>query len=310
VVDSKYRVVHLADRGCQAAIFKCEHIRIPRPVALKVAWGDLRIHEGVIKEARVLCKMSHPAIPVVFDAGHDVQGRGYVVTEWIDGKNLARLLRSRTLQLSDSITALSAIASALGVVHAAGWLHLDIKPTNILIPIVSGAFIPDGAHLLDFGLATELSTTNLSGLPRAVGGRFEGTALYMAPEQLSGRQRSTATDLYGVGAVLFEACYGYPPFSKGWLTQRYTMNSLGGRLELSMVPERLTKVIERPSEPDISDGIWQIISELLEHNPADRPASAIDVADRLALIGDRLGHDRIAVDSTGLPIVRKHANAR
>ena len=155
------------------------------------------------REARSSAGFAHPNAVTAFDAGES-DGFLYLVMELVDGSSLAELLADGApLPIDQALHIEDSILAALGAAHAAGIVHRDVKPGNVLL----------GAHgrvkLADFGIARRLDdlTSDLTGV-----GQFIGTPKYLAPEQLAGEPATPASDLYAAGVVLYEMLAGEPPF--------------------------------------------------------------------------------------------------
>jgi CheY-like chemotaxis protein len=196
-----YRIERELGRGGMGVVLLAEHLHLGRRAALKVIAPDLAdapgFRERFVEEARSAAALHHPHVVAVYDAG-EVDGLLYLAMQHVDGRDLDAVLReqgalppARVLRLAEQL------AGALDAAHAAGLVHRDVKPANVLL---AGG----DAYLTDFGL-TKRST-------EAPTGRLTGTALYAAPEQARGRRVDARTDVYAFGAVLFHALTGRPPF--------------------------------------------------------------------------------------------------
>jgi hypothetical protein len=206
LIAGRYRLGALLGAGGMARVVAAHDLRLDRPVAIKLAPAsgiDRAGRERFVREARSSAGFSHPNAVAVFDAG-EADGYLYLVMELVDGSSVAaRLAEHGPLDVDEALTIASAVLAALGAAHAAGIVHRDVKPGNILLG-------PGGAvKLADFGIAKRLGdlSANLTGT-----GQFVGTPKYLAPEQVVGEPVTAATDLYAVGVVLFEMLAGHPPF--------------------------------------------------------------------------------------------------
>ena len=190
-----YQIGKSIGQGGMAAIYQATDTRDGRPVAVKVLLpqlgGQAELVERFQREARHAATLQHPHIVPIYRQGQLEDGRPYIVMAWIEGGSLANLL-SRTggpLPLSQTVQILTEVASALDYAHQYGMVHLDVKPSNILLT-------GDGhAMLADFGAGVRL-----------------GTPFYMAPEQARDGQVGAWTDVYALGVVLYEMLTGMPPF--------------------------------------------------------------------------------------------------
>lgn len=244
---------------------------LDRPVAVKVLKHgfDGDIAERFQREGRTAAKLSHPNIVQVFDAGEaELDGRDapYIVMEHVPGGDLKGLIDSEGYLASERVARLGAGVSA-GLTHAhdRGVVHRDVKPHNIMLDD-SGA-----PKLTDFGIARALDATTMT-----VSGVYLGTALYSAPEQLKGEEITPKSDIYSLGAALYQAASGEPPFS-------------GSPLEVAnqhTVREPEAPGARRSSgAPDAE--LDALILSCLAKDPADRP-TASEARDRLSSVSGGL----------------------
>ena len=202
----RYQLEGVLGRGGMAVVYAARDRRLDRRVAVKVvplAATESVVRHRFVREARSAAGLAHPNVVAVFDAG-EADGHLYLVMEFVDGRTLADLLAEGGPFESAKATAVaSAVLAALGHAHAAGIVHRDVKPSNIMMS-------DDGTvKLLDFGIARRFD--DLAGVVTAVG-QVVGTPKYLAPEQIEGGAASPATDVYAVGVVLFEMLTGSAPF--------------------------------------------------------------------------------------------------
>jgi serine/threonine protein kinase len=200
-----YRLLERIGAGGMGVVYKAEDTRLARAVALKFLPAELT-HEGAAKrrfliEAKAAARLDHPNICTVYEVAESETGDLYIAMAYYEGETLgARIARDR-IPASEAIEIVRQLAHGLGAAHAAGIVHRDIKPANVILT-KSGT-----AKILDFGLAklTDASmTASRSGA---------GTAAYMAPEQIRGGEVTAATDVWGLGVVLFELLTGRRPFT-------------------------------------------------------------------------------------------------
>lgn len=205
-----YRVESLLDRGGMATVYEATDVRLERRVALKVLahhdpdGSDFR--ERFLRESRFAASLDHPNIVPIYEAG-EADGLLYISMRLVRGTNLSRLIRREgRLDPDRTLAILSPVADALDLAHAAGLVHRDVKPANILL-----ADSGDGrthVYLSDFGLTRRASA--MSRLTEA--GSFIGTMAYISPEQIRGEPLSARSDLYALGCVAYECLAGTPPF--------------------------------------------------------------------------------------------------
>jgi CheY-like chemotaxis protein/predicted Ser/Thr protein kinase len=200
-----YKIEALAGRGGMGVVFRAEHLHLGRHVALKVLTVDLAgnrsFRQRFIREARTAARLDHPNIVPVFDAG-EADGLLYIAMKYIDGTDLGAVLDAEErLSPQRTVDLLADIADALDVAHAAGLVHRDVKPGNVLVDNVR-------SWLTDFGLTKRIaSRTALT-----AAGRTVGTAAYLAPEQIRGQDVDARTDVYAFACVLYECLTGAVPF--------------------------------------------------------------------------------------------------
>ncbi len=209
------------------------------------------------REFRSLSQIEHPNVVRVLDLGEE-RGMPFLVMEFIKGQDLSEWMGSNP-DFSSITKIFAGIAGALGAVHAQGIIHRDLKPENIRVT-------PEGEpKLMDFGLAKTMEGT--VALTKA--GAMVGTALYMAPEQCRGAQLDYRADLYALGAVLYWALTGQPPFTGDSIVQVIMQH-----IQQAPIPPR-------QRNPNIPENLEQICLALLAKNPAERPSSATAVREVL-----------------------------
>src|SRR5271166_2074007 len=202
-----YRVEALLGRGGMGVVYRAWHLRLNRAVALKMMLAGPCARpeelERFLRESQAVAGLGHPNIVQVYDMG-DVEGRPYFTMELVEGGNLADQIRGVPQPAHQAAVRVATLAEAIHAAHQSGILHRDLKPGNILLT-------EDGTpKVTDFGLARRLQGEGgltLSGVPM-------GTPSYMAPEQARGDNGAVgpATDVYALGAILYELLTGRPPF--------------------------------------------------------------------------------------------------
>ena len=246
------RVEALAGRGVMGAVYRARQTRLGRTVAVKImpkgASPDPMARERFEREARVLSEIDHPRVMRIYDFGALEDGTLYLVTEWAEGGDLAKLAGGRAQAPGQVCEWVRQIAVALDAVHAKGVVHRDLKPANVLVRA------DGGLALADFGLARAQGagfTTELT-----LSGVIFGTLDYMAPEQLgTGKPVSPATDIYALGVMSYAMLTGTLP--RGVFTRASLLAGV-------------------PVEVD------EVINQALANDPAQRPGSAGEFARRLA----------------------------
>jgi tRNA A-37 threonylcarbamoyl transferase component Bud32 len=242
-------------RGANGTIYLGDDQVLNRPVIIKLLHAsDQQSIDRFQKEIALTRKLEHPNIVRTLDAGFGKDGRMYSVTEWEDGKDLDEILRvSGPLGTNNALQVAIGIAETLAYVHSQGLLHRDLKPSNVLIPGWPSAPKYRNPKILDFGVAGRLS----HGLTQT--GAVFGTPRYMSPEQIRGEAQSPATDVYGLGLLLFEMLTGHAPWSR-------TEDAVS--LFRAILEEELPEHELRGMQPDLAN----LIRQCLRRNPQERPS--------------------------------------
>jgi tRNA A-37 threonylcarbamoyl transferase component Bud32 len=240
----RYRLGPLLGRGGTALVHRAVDVRLRRPVALKVFRldADAELVGRFIVEARLLARLHHPGLVEIFDFGHVPQGP-YLALELISGPTLRRLLAVGPLPFAETMRVGQVMAGILAYIHAAGVVHRDVNPANILLD--------EHGHLrlTDFGvsLAVDAAETMTAGM-------VVGTAAYLAPEQVLGDRADPAADIFALGLVLIEC--------------------LTGRREYPGPPAEsaVARLQRLPSVPQgLPRGVSQILERMTAWDPAERP---------------------------------------
>jgi eukaryotic-like serine/threonine-protein kinase len=279
-----YQVAAAIGRGGMGEVYRARDTRLARDVALKVLperyANDPERRARFQREARVLASLNHPGIAAIYGVAES-EGVEALVLELVEGTTLAEVLASDPLTLDAAIAIARQLVDAIAAAHARGILHRDLKPANIKIAP------PSTVKILDFGLARVLASADAvddhADLTEASPHVMLGTAAYMSPEQVRGRQVDERTDIWAFGCVLFEMLTG---------TRAFT-----GRT----VPDVLAGVVEREPAfsllpPATPAPIRRLLRRCLEKDP-DR---------RLGYIGDA----RLELDDLTAPALEPPADAR
>jgi serine/threonine protein kinase len=278
MVGGKYRVERELGVGGMGVVYIAKNVILERQVALKVLSPEMAQQPEFVgrflREAVAATRTNHPGIVQVFDAGHDAAGGPWIAMELLQGETLrARLAKVGRLSIADSLLVGKSVLDALAAVHDAGIVHRDLKPDNVFLELTSEG--TERTKLLDFGIAKQLDAlTELT-----ASGMVMGTARYLAPEQArNARAVDARTDIYAIGTILYECMSGTTPYDAE------TTGDLLAKL-LTEAPRDL-----RALAPHVPEGIVNIVSSCLAHQPSSRPQSAralialLDAADRGALI--------------------------
>jgi tRNA A-37 threonylcarbamoyl transferase component Bud32 len=260
ILDQRYRILEPIGAGGTSQVYLAQDTALGREVAIKVldphAAADGTLRKLFVKEARALAQLSHPNIVGVFDVG-EVDGLPFIVMEHVAGSSLKqRIERSGALPLVDAVRLTDGIASGLAFAHSRGIVHADLKPSNILLDQ------NDKPKICDFGIARAPAEDSESP-------QLFATALYVAPERVEGRPASVASDIYGLGLVVYEMLVGKPPFTSG---------NAAVLLRDHVVRPPVPPSHLRPSLPKDVDSI---ILKALAKDPALRYLKATEIGDAL-----------------------------
>ena len=252
----------LIGEGGMARVYRAHQAHLGRDVALKVLPAHYAADPDFVnrfeREAFAMAQLSHPNIVTVHDRGED-QGRLYIIMEYVDGPNLRdRILKGLTLDETARIV--TQVASALTFAHERGIVHRDVKPANVLLDATGRA------RLSDFGIAKIFASERLTQTGAGV-----GTPEYMSPEQCKGGQVDARSDIYALGAMLYEMLTGRPPF----IADNYTAIAHSQIYERPIAPSKLN--------PRISPAVQAVVLKALEKVPGDRFQQATDLAETLEL---------------------------
>ena len=264
-----YRLEEQIGQGGMAVVFRAQDERLQRQVALKILSPALATDETFrhrfIRESRSAAAVDDPHIIPVFEAG-DADGMLFIAMRYVPGGDVGTLVRRLgPLPIARAAAIISAVASALDTAHAAGLVHRDVKPGNMLVDARPGR--PDHVYLSDFGLTKgALSSASLTGT-----GHVLGTLNYCAPEQIQGQRVDARTDEYALACAAFALLSGEPPFPRDeGMAVLYA--------QLSAPPPRLTS--RRPGLPPAVD---EVLLRALAKAPEGRYASCGEFADALRM---------------------------
>jgi serine/threonine-protein kinase len=278
VLSGRYRIVALLGRGGMGEVYRADDLSLGQQVALKFLPVALSRNESALRrfrnEVRTARQVSHPNVCRVYDLG-EVDGTPFLSMEYVDGEDLATLLRRIGRLPSDKgLEIARKLCAGLAAAHEKGVLHRDLKPANVMLDARGHV------RLTDFGLA---------GLAEEIQGSDvrSGTPAYMAPEQLRGKEVTARSDIYALGLVLYELFTGRRPHESDSLQELI-------RLRSESAPETPASYVR-----DLDPAVESVILRCLEPNPSARPLSAFSVAAALPG-GDPLA-DALAAGETPSP---------
>ena len=261
VLSDRYALTEPIAAGGMGEVWAAPDTVLGRTVAVKLLNPSLSQQSGFLErfraEARYSAALHHPNITTVFDYGEDA-GSAYLVMELVAGQPLSQIISERApMSAETTASILIQAANALEAAHQGGVVHRDVKPANILIT-------PDGtAKLTDFGISRLVNTA-----PLTQTGQILGTAQYLSPEQAMGQSATASSDIYALGVIGHEMLTGQPPFNADTLVATAVAH-------LNQPPPPLPETVPV--------GIRNVIIAALAKNPADRPATAADMAHALGV---------------------------
>lgn len=259
-----YRLLQGLGQGATGRVFVGIDGRNGRKVAVKLV--PLHSEDGMsdelrrrfLAEAQAARRLRHPSIAAVLDAGES-RGIGWLAMELAPGYDLTRYCRaSRLLPLPWVVHIAARVAGALACAHAAGVVHRDVKPSNVVVHLPA-----DSVKLVDFGVA------RLQGAESTRTGMVVGSPAYLAPEQLAGAAPDAATDLYALGVLMFHLCTGQLPFESS------NMGELLREVARMPAPGLQSMVADCPAP------LAELVASLLKKTAAERPREAAEVERRL-----------------------------
>lgn len=300
-----YRLLECVGTGGMGEVWRAEQAHpLSREIALKFLTGSEGMKTSAWErfdvERRLLAELNHPNIVTIFDAGETESGRPFFAMEYVAGPPLTEYCDERRLTIRERVGLLLRAVEAVRHGHRRGVIHRDLKPSNILVaPVGPGNGGADGPtpKLIDFGIAKALDETWPSATQMTLHAHILGTPSYMSPEQTGIAPVDTRTDVYGLGAVLYELLTGSPPLREEWLRGVSVEEAL--RMIREWEPERPSKrlldldteeagrVAERRSASpellgrELRDELDWVAIKCLEKEPSRRYESAGELADDL-----------------------------
>jgi serine/threonine-protein kinase len=263
VIDDKYRILRMVGEGGMGAVYEGENRLISRRVAIKVLYGVASMSQDAIqrfeREAQAAGRIGNDHILEIIDLGRLPDGSRYMVMEFLDGETLgARIKRVGKMSPKDLVPVFKQVLTGLQAAHDAGIVHRDLKPDNIFI-LKEKAGHRDFVKIIDFGIS-KFQDPSDHNMTRT--GTVMGTPFYMSPEQAKGVGVDRRSDLYAVGAMLYEAVSGSVPFDGK------TFNELMFKIVLSD-PRPLSEMV-----PDLDPGFASVVLKGMARDAQHRFQSA------------------------------------
>lgn len=268
----QYRLVRSLGAGGMGEVYLAEHALLKRPCALKLIRPDAGAEPVALarfeREVQSSARLAHHNTIEIYDYGHTEDGTFYYVMEYLKGLSLGDLVKQAgPLPAGRVIYIFRQICAGLAEAHGLGLIHRDLKPANVFVAVLGGEF--DVAKVLDFGLVKVTKEPEATTLTAEM--TVSGTPHYMAPEQAAAsRDLDARADVYALGAMLYYALTGRPPFN--------------GDNAIAVMMAHARDPVARPSEvqPGIPGDLEEVVLRALAKNPADRFSSVRELSDALA----------------------------
>lgn len=265
LLKNRYRLGRVLGRGGMCIVYQAWDTKLQRNVAVKRLEPplneDARTRARFDREGRALAQLSHPNVVTLIDRGSS-ENDDYLVFEYVEGRSLKEMIREGLMGMGDFGRIVGQVAEGLAAAHAAGIVHRDVKPQNILIDRNGHA------KITDFGIATGPDWTRVT---RA--GSVIGSARYMSPEQIRSKPVDGRSDIYSLGVVMYEMLTGQPPFDGTNMPEI-------ARMHLNATPAPISEV-----RTNLPDGLERVVMRCLEKAPEDRFVSVDELLGALVGLG-------------------------
>lgn len=276
----RYELLEIIGDGGMARVYRARHVHLDQHVAVKILYGDMAtdraLSERFRREAQSSAQIKHPNVVSVLDFGISAEGLSFLAMELLEGQTLADVIKAQKRVAPPRAAEITRqIALGLSAAHQQGFVHRDLKPKNVMFSRDSSG--AEKIKILDFGLVRPLEENDERLTAR---GQVFGTPAYMAPEQITDGEIDARTDLYALGAIIYELISGKPPFT-GQMTEVF-------RKHLSQTPAPL----------DERTGLGELAMLMLSKSQNARPESAMRVVELI----DQLGLTQMSMPVTPPPV--------
>ena len=273
-----YRLLGEIGKGGMGIVVKAHDERLGRDVALKFLppslRADPRLEARFRSEARAASALDHPNIYTIYDIGETDDGDLYIAMAYYRGETLAERIAAGRLPVAEAVEIARQVARGLGRAHEANIIHRDVKPANLMLTETNDSSFnlsldyarPDRVKILDFGIA------KLEGSQLTQTGGVGGTLAYMSPEMLREDAIDARTDLWSLGVVLHEMLTGAPPFG----------NEIPSDVLYAILEDEPPQI--RSLRPEVPEALERVVAKALAKRPANRHASAVELAGELEAI--------------------------
>lgn len=293
IIGGRYQVQQVIGIGGFGAVYRCTQLNMNQTVAVKVLRNEhltsLEHVKRFTREAQSVSRLKHPNTIHIFDFGSHTDGALYVAMEFLEGETLAQRLDDHGRIYWETMVQIAVqVCHSLTEAHAIGLVHRDLKPENIMLMPVAGD--PNFVKVLDFGIAKmqkDPAKPGEASLTEA--GMIMGTPTYMAPEQAKGEEVDARADVYALGVLMYEALTGHPPFQ----------DETAMKVLVAHIKDPVRPFARRGDADEPPPELEQVVLQCLEKEPSRRPASTVQLVDRLMLSTRRAREANQALANAG-----------
>jgi serine/threonine protein kinase len=278
-IDGQFAIESILGGGSFGTVYRGRQVGLDRPVAIKVPTAEIAadpvMARRFAREARSASRIQHPGVVGIYAVGELADGRPYLAMQLVEGEPLDKALAAGPLPPVRALRIARQIASALAETHAAGVVHRDLKPTNIMWRLDRNG--DDLIAIVDFGIA--VCKPGNADATRLTAGGLIGTPHYMSPEQAHGEQVDARADLYALGCLLYELVVGVPPFD-------------GSGFEVLLAHLGRPAPLPSDKNPAVPESIDRLCAMLMRKKPDDRPQHADEVVELIdEALRELAGHE-------------------